>query len=134
MMKKIWKLFAALSMLMVFATTSCAIYIGGSYPEKYYNLEWITISDIDYNKTYKDKDYDTMMIAKEWWTTSAYENVYEKKIRINEDQVCTFLKKHSITDEEDITRTFKEANAGAVFIFYNLSSNKKGVLYIKQVD
>lgn len=130
MMKKIWKLFAALSMLMVFATTSCAIYIGGGYNGDYYNLEWITITDSDYDRVYKGKSFDDMMSAKELWTTSAYKDVYEKKIYINENQLRDFLKDHKVSTQ-GINETFDKIEAGDSFIFYNMDSNKMGVLYIK---
>lgn len=79
MLKKIWKLFAALSILMVMTSTSCAIYIGGGYSGKYYNLEWITITKSDYETAYEGKNFSQMKAAKELWPTSAYKNVYEKK-------------------------------------------------------
>lgn len=131
-MKKIWRLFAALSLLTVFAFSSCAIYIGGGYHGKYYNLEWIKISDSDYNTAYKGKTYSEMMTAKSLWTTDAYKTVYEKRTYITDDQLRTFLKNHNISDE-GIQRTFTEVESGNCFIFYDQASNMKGVLYLEEL-
>lgn len=133
MLKKIWKLFAALSILMVMTSTSCAIYIGGGYSGKYYNLEWITITKSDYETAYEGKNFSQMKAAKELWPTSAYKNVYEKKTNLNEYQLRDYLKSKKISDDA-INETFVKIEKGDSFIFYNLESNKVGILYLEEVQ
>jgi len=89
-MKKIWRLFAALSLLTVFAFSSCAIYIGGGYHGKYYNLECLNDIDSDYYNKYLAKSDEQREAMKDTWDSSKFK--YDKKTYQTESQVYDFLK------------------------------------------
>lgn len=57
----------------------------------------------------------------------------KKKTNLNEYQLRDYLKSKKISDDA-INETFVKIEKGDSFIFYNLESNKVGILYLEEVQ